>query len=137
MSLSFKFCKDFSSSIFVLIIIFRNLLSDKQKKRFENPTFIGLTRLSRMNTIWGNHLHISNGGLLLANISHMFICTSDVDIFFWYSFALSDYLMFFCLSSGLLICSFVVNLFIWSSVHLSIICLSQVHLIIGLDWIAC
>ena len=34
-----------------LIIIFRNLLSDKQKNRFENPTFIGLTRVSRMNTI--------------------------------------------------------------------------------------
>ena len=58
---------------FFLIIIFKNLLSDKQKKRFENPTFISLTRVSRMNMIWGNHLHISNGGLLLVNISHMLI----------------------------------------------------------------
>ena len=54
-------------------MILRNLLSDKQKKRFENPTFIGLTRVGRMNRIWGNPLHISNGGLLLGNISHMVI----------------------------------------------------------------
>ena len=50
----------------------RNLLSDKQKKRFENPTFIDLKQVGRINTIWGNHLHISNGGLLLGNISHMY-----------------------------------------------------------------
>ena len=42
-----------------MILIFRNLLSDKQKKWFETQTFIGLTQVSRMNTIWGNHLHIS------------------------------------------------------------------------------
>ena len=42
-----------------------------QKKQFENPTFIFLTHVSRTNTIWGNHMHISNGGLLLVNISHM------------------------------------------------------------------
>ena len=48
-----------------------NLLSDKQKKMFENPTFFCLTRVSRVNTIWGNHLHISNGVQLLVNISHM------------------------------------------------------------------
>ena len=57
-------------------MILRNLLSDKQKKRFENPTFIGLPRVSRMNMVWENHLHISNGGLLLVNISH--ICTGAV-----------------------------------------------------------
>ena len=56
---------------FFLIIMIRNLLSDEQKKRFENPTFIGLTWLSRMNTIWGNHLPISNGVTLLVHISHM------------------------------------------------------------------
>ena len=33
---------------FCLIIIFRNPLSDKTKKRFENQTFIGFTRVSRM-----------------------------------------------------------------------------------------
>ena len=61
-----------------LIISIRHLLSDTQKKRFENPTFIGLARLSRMNTIWGNHLHISNGGLLLANIGQYAYCTSII-----------------------------------------------------------
>ena len=37
------------------------------------PTFIGLTQVSRVNTNGGNHLHISNGVLLLVNISHMLI----------------------------------------------------------------
>ena len=57
------------------MIIFRNLLSDKPKKRFENPTFIGLTQLSRMNTILRNHLHISNGVLLMVNISHIYVAS--------------------------------------------------------------
>ena len=56
---------------FFLIISIRHLLSDKQKKRFENPTFIGLTQVSRVNMIWGNHLNISNGVTVLVNISHM------------------------------------------------------------------
>ena len=35
------------------------------------PTFIGLTQVSRVNTNGGNHLHISNGVLLLVNVSHI------------------------------------------------------------------
>ena len=60
---------NFFNVFFILSI--GNHLSDKQKKRLENPKFIGLTRVSRVNTIWGNHLHISNGVQLLVNISHM------------------------------------------------------------------
>ena len=65
-------------------MILRNLLSDKQKKWFDNLTFIGLKRVSRMNTIWGTHLHISNGGLLLVNISHMYIYLSVMILWFGY-----------------------------------------------------
>ena len=43
------------------------------KKRFKIPTFIGLTRVSRVNTNLGNHLHISNGVTVLVNISHMHV----------------------------------------------------------------
>ena len=47
------------------------------KKRFENPTFIGLTQVSRVNRIWGNHLNISNGVTVLVNISQT--CTQELE----------------------------------------------------------
>ena len=50
----------------------RSLWSATCKKKFRIPTFIGLTRVSTVNTNWRNHLHISNGVLLPVNIS--FVC---------------------------------------------------------------
>ena len=66
-------------------MIIRNLLSYKQKKRFENPTFIGLTRVGRVNTIWGNHLHISNRVPVLVNISQLaiWLFPDDIRTTFW------------------------------------------------------
>ena len=58
----------FSNLLFFLILGIRHVLSDKQKKRFENPTFFGLTQGSRFEE---TTCIISNGGLLLVNTSHM------------------------------------------------------------------
>ena len=42
-----------------------------KKKRLRNPTFIGFTRVMRLDMIWGKSPELFNGGVLLGNINHM------------------------------------------------------------------
>ena len=62
----------FSCDCFFILSI-RHLYLKSINKRFENLTFIGLTGVSRVNTIWGNHLYIYNGVFVLVNISLSFL----------------------------------------------------------------
>ena len=79
-----------------LIISIRHLLSDKQKKRFENRTFIGLTQVSRVNTIWGNHPNISNGVTVLVNISHLCLKARLSYVVAWLLQCLQEFLTLPC-----------------------------------------
>ena len=49
----------------------RSPLSARRKKRFRNPTFIGLTRVSRVNTILRRSPAFYNGGSLLVLFNHI------------------------------------------------------------------
>ena len=54
-----------------LMRMVRSSLSTRRKKRFGKITFIGLTRVSIVNTNWGKSPALYNGVLLLVNISHI------------------------------------------------------------------
>ena len=49
----------------------RSPLSARRKKRFRNPTFIGLTRVSRVKQGWGKSPALYNGASLLVLFNHM------------------------------------------------------------------
>ena len=55
------------------------------KKTVWKPTFIGLTQVSRVNRIWGNHRNIFNGVTVLVNISHIFSKCKERGSFWFFS----------------------------------------------------
>ena len=57
--------------------IVRSLLSDRRKKRFRKQTFLGLTPLTRANTIWGKSpaLYLEVYVLVLFNHIHLYTLT--------------------------------------------------------------
>ena len=65
-----------SSSIFLLMRMTRSPLSATRKKRFGNPTFFGLTRVSRVNTNWGKLPALYNGVHVLVLFNHIYVAIS-------------------------------------------------------------
>ena len=64
---------------FFLMRTVRSPWSAIRKKRFRNPTFIGLTRVSRVSTNWGKSPALYNGVPVLVLFNHIVVALTLVE----------------------------------------------------------